>query len=73
VCAVAALVPLPKAVDRYGPELLSLSWADLGDEESSFMRKQGAMRALAALAKASMTSKPGALQFSGRYGRICGV
>lgn len=55
----AAMTALPKAVDRFGPELLSLSWADLGNEESRFLRKQGGMRALAALAHASMTSKPG--------------
>jgi len=53
------MTALPKAVDRFGPELLSLSWADLGNEESRFLRKQGGMRALAALAHASMTSKPG--------------
>lgn len=50
---------LPKAVDRFGPEVLSLAWSDLSSERSPFMRKQGAMRALAALAHASLTSKPG--------------
>lgn len=49
----------PKAVDRFGPEVLSAAWADLGNERSPFMRKQGAMRALAALAHASLTSRPG--------------
>ena len=53
------MASLPKAVDRFGPELLSLSWADLGNEKSSFLRKQGGMRALAALSHASMTRKPG--------------
>lgn len=50
---------LPKAVDRYGPEVLSASWQQLSDDKSPFMNKQGAMRALAALAHASLTSKPG--------------
>jgi hypothetical protein len=50
---------LPKAVDRFGPEILSASWADLGEDKSPFMNKQGALRALAALTHASLTSKPG--------------
>jgi len=59
------MLPLPKAVDRFGPELLSLSWADLGNENSRFLRKQGGMRALAALSHASMTSKPDDLTYVG--------
>ena len=39
--------------------MLSASWADLGEDKSPFMSKQGAMRALAALAHASLTSRPG--------------
>jgi hypothetical protein len=50
---------LPKAVDAFGPEVLSAAWADLSDEKSPFMRKQGAMRILAALAQAAATSRPG--------------
>ncbi|GAX84107.1 hypothetical protein CEUSTIGMA_g11530.t1 [Chlamydomonas eustigma] len=49
---------LPKAVDRFGPEVLSASWADLGVDKSPFMNKQGALRALAALTHASLTSRP---------------
>uniref|UniRef100_A0A7S0WTL6 SH3 domain-containing protein n=1 Tax=Chlamydomonas leiostraca TaxID=1034604 RepID=A0A7S0WTL6_9CHLO len=49
---------LPKAVDRFGPDVLSIAWSDLSNERSTFMRKQGAMRALAALAHASLTSRP---------------
>ncbi len=50
---------LPKAVDRFGPDVLSASWAELGEDKSTLMNKQGALRALAALAHASLTSKPG--------------
>ncbi|KAG1666846.1 hypothetical protein FOA52_009470 [Chlamydomonas sp. UWO 241] len=49
---------LPKAVDRFGPDVLSAAWADLGDDTTPFMHKQGALRSLAALAHASLTSKP---------------
>ncbi len=52
---------LPKAVDSLPPEILSAAWADLSDEKSPFMRKQGSLRALAALAHAAMVSKPGTL------------
>jgi hypothetical protein len=49
---------LPKAVDAFGPDVLSASWADLADDKSPFMHKQGAVRALAALARASFSSHP---------------
>jgi hypothetical protein len=55
----AASTAPPKAVDRFGPETLAAAWADLANERTPFMRKQGALRALAALAHASLTSKPG--------------
>jgi len=58
VPAAKAYTMQPRAVDRYGPEVLSASWADLSEDKSAFMRKQGALRALSALAHASLTSKP---------------
>jgi hypothetical protein len=60
LCCAAASLTLAKAVDHFGPEVLSAAWADLGDERTPFVRKQGAMRALAALTHASLTSRPGA-------------
>ncbi len=58
VCRAAGLV-LAKAVDRLGLEQLVAAWADLGDEKAAFTRKAAALRALAAVTRASLTSKPG--------------
>lgn len=54
------MLSLPKAVESLPVELLSKAWADLSDEKAPFMRKQGSIRALAALAHAALVSKPGA-------------
>lgn len=58
MCRAAGLV-LAKAVDRLGLEQLVAAWADLGDEKAAFTRKAAALRALAAVTRASLTSKPG--------------
>ncbi|KAL6755125.1 hypothetical protein V8C86DRAFT_3162109, partial [Haematococcus lacustris] len=49
----------PRAVDALGPEQLCPAWSALGGEEAvPFLRKQAALRALAALASAARTSRP---------------
>ena len=40
-------------------EVLAQAWSDLSADRSSFMRKKYALKALAALAHASLTTKPG--------------
>ncbi|GFR45403.1 hypothetical protein Agub_g6778, partial [Astrephomene gubernaculifera] len=49
---------LAKAVDGLGLEVLVAGWADLGQERAAFGRKQAALRALAAITRASLTSRP---------------
>ncbi|GIL76658.1 hypothetical protein Vretifemale_6217 [Volvox reticuliferus] len=49
---------LAKAVDRLGLEVLVAAWNDLGNERATFLRKQAALRALAAITRASLTSSP---------------
>ncbi|GLI65416.1 hypothetical protein VaNZ11_008982, partial [Volvox africanus] len=49
---------LAKAVDRLGLEVLVAAWNDLGNERATFLRKQAALRALAAITRASLTSRP---------------
>eukprot|EP00798_Chlamydomonas_sp_ICE-L_P022806 gene22806-29971_t len=59
--SVEAILKALEAIDIQKEDptfLLSSSWADLADEKTSFVRKQGSMRSLAALAHASITSKP---------------
>ncbi|KAG2422978.1 hypothetical protein HXX76_015649 [Chlamydomonas incerta] len=49
---------LAKAVDRLGLEVLVAAWSDLGHERASFGRKSAALRALAGVTRASLTSRP---------------
>ncbi len=49
---------LSKAVDRLGLEALVPGWADLGEERSGWFAKAAALRALAAVARASVSSRP---------------
>ncbi|KAG2426715.1 hypothetical protein HYH02_014755 [Chlamydomonas schloesseri] len=54
----AAGATLAKAVDRLGLEVLVAAWSDLGQERASFGRKSAALRALAGVTRASLTSRP---------------
>ncbi|KAG2489163.1 hypothetical protein HYH03_012389 [Edaphochlamys debaryana] len=54
----AAGMVLAKAVDRLGLDVLVAAWSDLGDEKAAFGRKAAALRALAAVTRASLTSRP---------------
>eukprot|EP00198_Chlamydomonas_reinhardtii_P004872 XP_001694208.1 predicted protein [Chlamydomonas reinhardtii] len=54
----AAGSTLAKAVDRLGLEVLVAAWSDLGQERASFGRKSAALRALAGVTRASLTSRP---------------
>ncbi|KXZ43569.1 hypothetical protein GPECTOR_87g432 [Gonium pectorale] len=54
----AAGSSLAKAVDRLGLEVLVAAWAPLGDERAPFTTKQAALRALAAVTRASLSSRP---------------
>ncbi|EFJ44601.1 hypothetical protein VOLCADRAFT_121307 [Volvox carteri f. nagariensis] len=49
---------LTKAVDQLGLDALMTAWNDLGNERATFVRKQAALRALAAITRASLTSRP---------------
>lgn len=63
---------LAKAVDRLGLEVLVAAWSDLGQERASFGRKSAALRALAGVTRASLTSRPGACA-RGAGGRVRGA